>query len=176
MQLDIDLAAARSLTAKADCNCTQMTAGLLTVSPKGYVLFFASKGTGGYAVTVGDAREKERPVFDSQNLTTNDLFVLSLLEPTAYHMRNSLGTAKGEILITFSPKDGPRLKSLKTEMVEVGKEKFNPAQVRLTATQGLVFRVTDSARIVIEPKTRGRKEPPSPSPRRFRPIVPRPHK
>ena len=172
MQLDVDLSAARTLTSHADCKCANKMGNALQVSPKGYVLFYTSKGVGGYSVTVGDAREKGAPLFDSQNLTNGDLFALSLMEPTAYLMRNTLGSAKGEIIVTFTPKDGVRLKSLKTEMIDVAKDKFTPAQVRLTSTQGLVFRATENARVVIERKAAAReKESAGPTPRRIQRLL-----
>jgi len=176
MQLDIDLAAARSVTSRPDCDCARAATGSLTVSPKGYVLFYASKGTGGYSVKVDDARDKTEPVFNSQSLMADDLFVLSLLEPVSYQMRNTLGSAKGEIVVNFTTKDANRLKSLETQMVEVAKDKFNPAQVRLTATQGLVFRVIDNARIVIESKARSRAKEPAVAPRRIQALSLRPPK
>ncbi|NTV47202.1 MAG: hypothetical protein HGB11_11925, partial [Chlorobiales bacterium] len=96
MQLDIDLATVTSRKAGAkadDCDCHSQA--LPVVSPKGYVIFFASGGSG-YSVQAGNEESKEAE-FDSEKLKEGDLFALTLLEPTRYSMVNQLADAKGEI-------------------------------------------------------------------------------
>jgi hypothetical protein len=149
MQLNIDLATPTiDLAKSAGCDCEKgALAQLPSVSPNGYVLFHASTGSG-YSVVAGLGSDK--PVFDSAKLEKGDLFALSLMEPTSYAMSNSLGKAKGEITVSFSKEDVKRLSSLETQMVDVSKNDFKPASLKLLSTQGLVFRVQESARIVVE--------------------------
>lgn len=60
-----------------------------TVNPKGYVLFYVSRGTGGYAVTVSNGFTPEaKVVFDSRNLQTGDYFVAQILQPGQYKATN----------------------------------------------------------------------------------------
>jgi len=152
MQLSIDLADSGP-SQRSECECERRKATVPTLSSRGYVLFFASSGTSGYSVVVGEVGEKGAPHFDSQNLTSGDLFALSILEPTSYGMINRAGKASGEIVVSFSSEDAKRLKSLETQFVDVSKIRFDPATVGLTSTQGLVFRVHDNARIVIEKRS-----------------------
>lgn len=149
MQLDVDLATQdSSLTKTAACHCEQgVSTQLPAVSPKGYVLFYASTGTG-YSVVAG--LQGEKSAFDSGKLQKGDLFALSLMEPAVYAMSNSLGKAKGEITVSFQKDDVKRLGTLETEMVDVSKDEFKPASLKLLSTQGLVFRAQELARIVVK--------------------------
>jgi hypothetical protein len=165
-QLDVNLAAVGQR--KTDCDCGHGQA-LPVVSPKGYVLFHATSGSG-WSVHVGEGKKK---TFDSERLTAGDMFALTLLEPTKYRMENKLGGAKGAIDVSFSPADAKRLGSLQPVMVTV-KGPFAPEAIKLVATQGLVFRVEAEARIVIS--RQGRRDPePARGPFRFhRPQVAEP--
>ncbi|MGM9427950.1 hypothetical protein [Hydrogenophaga sp. MI9] len=158
MQLDIDLSASgpRGASAATDCGCHGQAGATASVSPKGHVLFHASTG-GGYAVTVTHADGK--PVFDSTRLENGDLFAVSLLEPTAYRLENSLSGAKGGIAVSFDEEIARRIRSLETVYVDVQGKKFSSGKIALASTQGLVFRVKDPSRIVIT------REKPEPTPR-----------
>lgn len=149
-QLNIDLAGftRRQRNDKDDCCCHDDEE--LVVSSKGYVVFYVSTGSG-YSVKAGEL-ESEKVEFDSQTLQTGDLFALSLLEPTKYSLTNLNNRASGEINVYFSEDIAKKLKNLETFYVEASAEGFNPPQLQLAATQGLVFRVADGAasRIVIE--------------------------
>lgn len=151
MQLDIDLAAVGRGERKKDCDCGPQR-GLPLVSPKGYVLFHATSGSG-WSVHVGEGKKK---AFDSERLTAGDIFALTLLEPTKYRMENRLGGAKGTIDVSFSRADAKRLGSLQPVIVTL-KGAFAPEAIKLVATQGLVFRVEAEARIVIS--RQGRRDP-----------------
>jgi hypothetical protein len=154
MQLTIDLASVgrRSTVREPDCECDAVSARNSTpvVSTKGYVLFTVLSGDGGFSVVVVGKKEKGDPAFDSERLKKGDLFALTLLEPAAYSVVNKCGSAKGEIEVSFRPEDARRLRDLDTVFVGAGKDRFDPARISLTSTQGLVFRVQDVARIVIE--------------------------
>ena len=156
MQLDIDLALPAQPRAggEADCECkgTHAASGgstLPSVSPKGYVLFHVSHGDGGYAVLVG-RQGTEVPAFDSTALNTGDLFVVSLLAPTRYTMTNRRGKASGTIVVRMAHDHLRKLASSEAIYVESSHETFSPADVQAASAQGIVFRVRDSARIVIE--------------------------
>lgn len=158
MQLTLDLSPAISPKASLDCHCGGQTDKIVAVpkvSPKGMVLFHASTGTG-YSATVKDATGTV--VFDSQQLSKGDLFALSLFEPTTYTMKNTLGKATGEIDVTFTEKDKKRLSSLDTQYVETLADSFKPNKLSVTSTQGIVFQIMESARIVVQRKEK-RAEP-----------------
>jgi len=151
MQLDIDLAKTQG-SEKDDCCCT--TGPAPTVSPKGYVVFHTTSGTG-WSVHVGEGKHAS---FDSTRLTKGDMFALTLLEPTKYKIENKLGSAKGSVEVEFTKGDVKRLSELKPVMVTAGKS-FDPDSFKLVSTQGLVFRIETDARIVISRKDKRKAEP-----------------
>lgn len=148
MQLDIDLARVgrRDGSAAPDCGCHADEAGARRVSPKGYVLFHASSGSG-YAATVGS--DGAKAVFDSTRLSDGDLFALSLLEPGAYRMDNTLSGARGSIEVAFNEEIARRIRALDTVYVDAQGKRFSPGSVALASSQGLVFRIHEPSRIVI---------------------------
>jgi hypothetical protein len=161
MQLSIDVAnvvKASGRGPRRDCECTGGNAEVPVVSPRGYVLFHASLGDG-FWVTVAD--EDQKVVFDSTKLGDGDLFAASLLEPGNYLMENKADGAKGEITVSLTPEDAQRLKTMETQYVEYGGNKFEPNQVKLISSQGLVFRGNGLGRIVISKE--GKREVLGPS-------------
>jgi hypothetical protein len=163
MQLDIDLAqAVRNARARPeDCGCKSKKQATPVVSPKGYVLFHASSGNG-YSVTV--AGRGDEVVFDSTKLTDGDLFAVSLLEPTSYSMTNTLGSAAGEIVVSLTPEMAKQINALETRYIDVSEQTFDPERIELTSSQGLVFRIKGTARILIQ------KKDPSPT-ERVKPLI-----
>jgi hypothetical protein len=149
MQLDIDLAAAITLKGKegisgASRGKREEQAG--TLSPKGYVLFHASSGSG-YSVIVADSLG--RVVFNSAKLGNGDLFAVSLLEPGGYSMKNSIDSSGGDISVTLPEKMFGKLREVETKYVDVSEKKLDPQRIDLISSQGLVFRIKSPARIVI---------------------------
>ena len=171
-QLDIDLSAVSSAGARKECDCSNHGRHAQTVSAEGFVLFHVGAGMGGYSVVVGEDRVDAKPVFDSQNLMAGDLFALSLVEPTHYTMANRHGSAKGEIIVAFDAAIAKRITVLKqeTQYVDVKRDSFQPDKVSLAATQGLVFRITDRARIIVAKSRPAARERDKRSPRRIRPL------
>lgn len=163
MQFDIDLAQAEADAGGKphDCRCHDEMQPAAVVSPKGYVLFHASSGTG-YSVVVSNESDKTR--FDSTQLGKGDLFALSLLEPAVYSLANTVTGAAGEIEVTFTAEAARRIHELETRYVNVTAKTFDPRRIEVSSTQGLVFRVDAPARIVIAKKDSGGygKEPRKP--------------
>jgi len=151
MQLDIDLARAESDAdgKTSDCNCKDEKQPAAVVSSKGYVLFHASSGAG-YSVVVSNEIDKTR--FDSTKLGKGDLFALSLLEPAVYSIANTVSDAAGEIQVTFTTETAKRIHQLETIHVNVTEKKFDADRIEVASTQGLVFHLEASARIVIAKK------------------------
>ena len=158
MQLDIDLAAVakQARPGEQDCDCHPDAAQVpaRVVSPKGYVLFYASSGSG-YAVRLEHTLGKIN--FDSTQLQKGDLFALSLLEPAQYRATNNLTKAHFDITVEMpegSTKDlKARFNKLETTNVIVDGGGFKPAKLHVISTQGVVFQINEKARIVIEKKS-----------------------
>lgn len=161
MQLDIDLAEvarqARAYPRGCGCKGHQQTGRV--VSPQGYVLFHASAGYG-YSVLVSNAAGEV--AFNSTTLARGDLFAVSLLEPAAYALHETIDSLTGEITVSSTPDQAKHIKSLETRYVEVNHKTFDPACIDLVSAQGLVFRVNKSARIVIEKKSSPVQQMPKP--------------
>jgi hypothetical protein len=138
-QLDIDLATS-NLSARASCDCDG-SSGVATVSPKGYVLFYASAGAG-YSVIVVD--NEQRPVFDSTNLNKGDLFACTLLEPGVYEMRSANGTARTDVNVLLpTEKHSGKLRELEAQQVTWTGANFQPENFNLISSQGLVVSVLE---------------------------------
>jgi hypothetical protein len=154
-QLSIDLAGVERQTRDAG-DCCDSKSEPLVVSPQGYVLFYATRGTD-FSVRVRIGEEKN-PVFDSEKLGKGDLFALSLMEPTKYSVIDRIGGARGQITVGFSAAHAKRLKSLGPVYVEAKGKAIDPATINLVSTQGLVFRIHQRSRIVVEKLGEPRKE------------------
>lgn len=163
MQLDLDLAQTvqQAKTRPKDCDCKSENQTTRVVSPKGYVLFHASSGNG-YSVTISNGGSNQ--VFDSTKLGEGDLFAISLLEPANYSMRNTMGSAAGEIVVRLKPEMAKQIKTLETRYVDVSAKTFDPERIELTSSQGLVFRIKGTARILVEKNDPSRAE-------RAKPII-----
>jgi hypothetical protein len=157
MQLNLDLAqAVRNAKARPEaCDCKTENQDVRVISAKGYVLFHTSSGSE-YAVRVSNAEGKV--IFDSAKLEDDDLFAVSLLEPGVYSMRNTIYSAAGEIVVSLRSKAAKQILSLDTIYIDVNRGSFTPERVEATSSQGLVFRIKDSARILIEKKVAPQKE------------------
>ncbi len=160
MQLDIDLAAiAKQPRPDArdakDCHChPESSSPPRVVSPKGYVLFHASSGSG-FSVNLSHVSGNSK--FDSTQLNKGDLFACSLLEPAQYQGLNTRTKAQIEIAVVF-PTDlqegmRARLKAAESMNIKVQDGAFQPAKLDVISTQGLVFQINEAARIVIEKKS-----------------------
>lgn len=145
-QLSIDLSA---LAASNDSGCCAGdTPKRRVVSPKGYVLFYASRGRG-YSVLVAEGDQKE-PTFDSSRLRAGDLFALSLLEPTTYSAADRIGGGKADITVKRDPNRTRNHKNLEPVYVEVKQGTMEPSGIELASAQGLVFRIGTDSRIVVQ--------------------------
>lgn len=114
----------------------------------GHVAFYVGTGNEGWHVLVGDPRSREAE-FDSRRLESGDLFAATVLRPGTYQVRNEHGRERTELVVRY---------------VRPGKERYTPPDpmrltmsqqasrkaVRVGPAQGIVFEVTDSARILIE--------------------------
>ena len=162
LQLNIDLARiAQETKMRPDDHKSKREKQMMrVVSPKGYVLFYAS-AVGGYSVIVS---KEDGLIFDSTKLSEGDLFAVSLLEPGNYSMMNRIGSASGAIVVSLTSEVAKQIKTLETRYIDANEKKFDPDRIELASSQGLVFRIKDSAQILITKKD-------SPPPERYKPII-----
>src|SRR3989442_760489 len=74
-------------------NTTQVSR--FTISPNGHVLFYVSRGAGGYAVQVNRV-DDPHILFDSRQLQEGDMFAATLFRPGSYSVTNIPANTKGE--------------------------------------------------------------------------------
>ncbi len=148
MQLDIDLA---QMIRKADMRSEKICVksrpkSVYTMSSQGYITFFASSGKDYSALVVTD---EGKMVFDNIKLQNNDIYALSLLEPGTYSVKNVNGNASGKITVSLKKDKFGKLGELDSQYIDVNEKQFSPDNVEVTSTQGIVFRIKGSSRIVI---------------------------
>jgi hypothetical protein len=152
-QTDIDLAALASgaLEAPPGGGMGKGEAAF-DVNPGGYVLFYVSKGKGGYAVTVSPGTGTDgKPVFDSRELQQGDLFVSHLVRPGQYAVNNLVARQTLSLKVTRAPR--LRLHGalpLKPLQIEAHAHGFNQPVAELQAMQGKVYKIQSPSRIRIE--------------------------
>lgn len=127
-----------------ECNCFQLNAG-------GFAVFYVSTGIGGYSVEIKKVGSKCGPeqVFNSKNLSTNDLFTVTVLRPGTYSISNILTHAKAELSVSY-PEIGKIPKNPQAVQVQSEEKCFNPSKIKIKPTQGLVFSFKNPSRIKIE--------------------------
>ncbi len=149
-QVNIDFSNIRSNN-NENCACNKHS-GMkhFTVSPKGYVLFFVSHGQGEFSVRVGqtaNSRGKEE-IFDSRQLNSGDIFVLTLIRPGNYFMLNTQTEGKGSITVAY-PTGKEYRASYEPQEISCSNY-FNPDQVEIGSSQGIIFKIQTKSRIKIE--------------------------
>lgn len=152
-QVDIDLAAFGPGPAPPDpdCGCQEEDRRDFVVHPSGYAVFHVSRGAGGFQVRVGRPRGKEtEPEFDSACLEGEDLFMLTLIRPGTYSMRNGMTGAKGEIVVSYpEPPKGPYRPPAPVE-ISSSEKAFRPARAKVQPAQGVVWRFKAPGRVELD--------------------------
>lgn len=156
MQLNLDLSTKKKRgDYKFDCDCQTDKSQVIGLSPKGFMLFFVSSGSG-YSVSVFD--QNDRPSFDSTKLNKKDVFAITMLEPSKYSMENTLGSAKGEIQVTLKKDNLQKINELDSVNIKVNEKRFNPKSLEVTASQGVVFEIESAARVVIKKGSKRKRD------------------
>jgi len=160
MQADIDLAALKAPAECCDCGSEgHDVEQYFSVNPKGYAVFYVSRGAGGYAVQVakvpaeGDKEQQKKraaAAFDSRELKDGDLFAATLIRPGTYSVTNENAKATGQIAVAF-PKPGKApFRPGDPVSIECTAAVFRPAKIAIEASQGQLYRVKVPSRIKIE--------------------------
>ena len=154
MQLNVDLVGLGPAPRRpyTGCDCAPEAADEdpdFVVNPSGFVLFHVSHGQGGYRVRVGRDQGGDRAVFDSARLQGDDLFMLTLVRPGVYVMRNTLTKARGQIVVPY-PKVGKKpLRPGGPVNVKCTEKAVRPARVKAQPGQGIVWHVGGPARVKV---------------------------
>ena len=116
-------------------------------------MFTALSATGGYAVELvrrEKGKESEK-VFDSRKLQAGDLFIVHVMRPGTYSIKNLNG--KGQTELTVEYPDAEKLK-MKADpfLVEFDGEEIVPSKINVQPVQALMFNPKGESRITIELK------------------------
>lgn len=127
------------------------------VSQEGFVIFFVSEGAGGYSVTLEAPKQSKKStktaiIFDSQALTKDDLFVVTLVRPGIWTAHDRPSSGVSEITVTY-----PEIKttayrpSEQGSVVEVTEKGMNPKALKIGPGEGVVFQIAaKTASITVE--------------------------
>jgi hypothetical protein len=161
-QTNVDLA---SLVPGSGVPCASCPPGTqepeLTVNPKGYVLFYVSRGAGGYAVTVASGIAPDAPVvFDSRKLQPGDYFIAQILQPGQYKATNLVNQQVHTLEVATAPAaperayvpPSPALMQAQTRgfALVAGTAGTETPHVQLAALQPKVYQIQTPSRIQIE--------------------------
>ena len=167
-QVNIDLAdLGKTMTTDCECKREKEQGRHFEVNSKGVVLFYVSRGAGGYSIHVsGKLTHSSEPViFDSKELYAGDIFAVSLLRPGTHIVSNSMGN-EAQITVQYpGTKNGRELYNRAPPVdIRCTESGFIPNEIVTEMAQALIFRIeTESAsRIRVElskaddgPKTEG---------------------
>lgn len=125
-----------------ECSCFNLV-------PEGYALFFVSTGAGGYNIEITKPENEGKKTFDNRELTSQDMFVATLLRPGTYRITNTLTKAEAELKIIY-PQIGKTPRQSQTIQVECTEKAVNPSKITANPGQGVVFSFKVPSRIKIE--------------------------
>ncbi len=138
-----------------ECSCFNLILG-------GYAMFFVSTGAGGYNIEITKPENEGKKIFDNRELTSQDLFVATLLRPGTYRITNTLTKAEAELKILY-PQIGKTPRQSQSVQVECTEKAINPPKISVNPGQGVIFNFKVPSRIKVELVTPEDK-PKQPSP------------
>ena len=118
------------------------------VAVGGYVAFHVGSGHERWAAVVGDPRSRKAE-FDSRRLEEGDLFAGTILRPGTYSVRNVFGAGGTELVVRYIRPGREPYQPDEPMRLKMG-EQASRKMIRVGPAQGLVFEVTERARIVVE--------------------------
>ena len=148
-QLNIDLTTIGGTGSQATKDCGNK----FMLRAGGNIVFTALSATGGYAVELfrrEKGKESEK-VFDSRKLVAGDLFIVHVMRPGTYSIKDI--NAKGQTELTVEYPDAEKLK-MKADpfLVEFNGEEIVPSKITVQPVQALMFNPQGETRITIELK------------------------
>ena len=149
VQADVDLA---TLHRSQRAQCKEEPRKHYVVNPKGYAVFYVSRGSGGYAVVIGRLQDKgeARLVFDSRELRDGDIFAVTMIRPGSYSVTNEKNDAKGEITVSYPKVGKVPYRPPNPVTIKCTDKRLTPNKVEIRPAQGQVYQIQTPSRIRIE--------------------------
>ena len=152
IQLNVDLATIlinNNENCSCDNNIYKTQDHVYDISSNANVVFYISKGSGGYYVIVTKIDKERKKIFDSRELNEGDIFVANILRPGKYSMINTLTKARGQIAVSYPPPNKTKYIPPQATSIKCN-EKFNPNSISIQPAQGIIFYVVRNSRIKID--------------------------
>ncbi|MFM9946447.1 MAG: hypothetical protein ACKV1O_00765 [Saprospiraceae bacterium] len=132
------------------------------LSSEGYLLLYDSASNNDYQIRLEMASKDRSPkvVFDTKVLDEGDFYAATLLRPGEYKGRNLKNNAEFEVTVVY-PDNKQITKSsevIPPANIEVKKDGFYPASVKINPGQGLVFTIKTPSTIELGLKKGYEKE------------------
>ena len=140
------------------------------VAAGGHVVFWVSKGAGGYAVVLAAREPDAKPSFDSRTLGAGDYFTVNPLRPGLYGATNSQSKAEGRLVVAYPDMQRRSRTAAAPAAIRAGAKGFSPERAEIQPMQGIVFQIEAPSRIriaLLEPTDRPRakgEQPEKPRP------------
>lgn len=148
-QTNVDLAR----FAEASGDTTEADEPEYTLHPMGRVVFYASRGRGGYHVVASRMTDEgAEEVFDSRHLGVGDVFLLRPLRRGGYEVSNPETGASGELRVDRP--DGSLFRRRDPVVVHVGQD-VDPARVEVVSGQEVAYHLDAPGRVVVERSDEG---------------------
>jgi len=125
-----------------------------TVITGGYMVFYVSQGAGNFQVDVDyvphDGGER-MSYYKNGELRPGCFFIVTLLRPGHYQMRDMVYGGSGDIAVAYPPKPEGEYTAPEPVQVSVMPGEFDTPSLQLQPTQSIVFDVrSDRASLVVE--------------------------
>lgn len=147
-QADVDLARLADTRRRLS---SRVEEPLYRVKPGGWLVLFVSEGPGGFSVLVDRVEEEGGSSFDSRELGEGDVFIATLIRPGRYRLRERDGRYEGSLTVTYPAPGEKPYQPQPPVTVKVTSKGFDPSELSVSPTQGVVFAVqTSSAAIKID--------------------------
>ena len=157
-QADVDLAdlVDEGAGEKNSCGCQGKDEGDVegaSIIKGGYLMLYASQGPGNFQVVVDYVpRDGEgMQVYDGHHLQRGSIFIVTLIRPGSYRMRDLAGKGEGVIEVAYPPRSEKGYVLPGPVEVKIGPEGFHPRVLNIQPTGSIVFMIeTDKALPVVE--------------------------
>lgn len=120
------------------------------VNASGHVVFWVSKGGGGYAVVVRGREPESKVLFDSRALGPGDYYTVNPLRPGAYGATNTLTKGEARLVVAYPDVDRRRRQTAAPASIRATQQGFSPESAQIQSMQGLVFHIDTPSRIRLQ--------------------------
>lgn len=143
--LTIDLATVPDLSPTTSAASEPRSRKRFVTNPDEYVIFYVSRGAGGYAVVItGANRGRSAVEFDSRELNRGDLFSVALFRPGTYAIDCVTANKRAEAIVSYPEIGDEPYVPPDPVQVTCTDSGFQPDNIRVKPGQTQMFNFTSS--------------------------------